>query len=795
MTLALIVAPLLALATQQTPARVAAELSADRARVGEEVVLEVTVETSGETPEAVLMPSLPRGIDAVSSRDFSSVQFSFPGGRSRLLRREIVLRPLRTGVFEIQPFTVRVGGRAYRTRPLKLTVTGGALAQPLRAPNDEVVLRAAVTPDTAYVGQQITYRAEALFSPEARIRLRRAPDYEPPAPSGFWVQDLPDADAVGARAIGSDIYEIQTFNRAFFPLSAGTIVIPPARLLYEVRRGFLNAPESHTLETAPVRVNVRPLPQTGRPSSFTGAVGSFTLSASLQPREIAAGEAATLRVTVDGEGNIKALPPPKLPELRGVEVFAPVEDAAPVTSGGVVHGRKTFSWVLIPESTGRLEIPPIEYGYFDPGSGSYEVVQTAPLALEVTPPFAGIALDSQRAALAPLRPEPSGPPALQWVRHPLFAALQAVPLFALGLLLLRRRRAARPKTISRAARVSIHRGRLGELDLSALAPRDALHEIETVVCAALADLGIPRIGPDVSQFRERVAAAGYTGILAERIVELVSGLRAARYRPAEPEPEDVTRYYRDAMSVLDALAEVRPAGAGRARMLLFALGAGTAGIAGGALAAQSDFQAGVSAYDAGDFTAAGAALRRFAAAQPHDANAWYNLGNAEYQAGAGGKAVLAWARALRLDPRHDDARHNLDVAQAGPLLIRRAAPLPLRTEELLLIAGLAWWLSAAAAAAFIMTRRRGSATAGLAALVVALGAVGAAALPGLRGETAVVTAAQASLLSDPSIRAEQRSVLGEAEPLLVIERRGGWIRVRSLEGTEGWVEGALAPTL
>ena len=68
-------------------------------------------------------------------------------------------------------------------------------------------------------------------------------------------------------------------------------------------------------------------------------------------------------------------------------------------------------------------------------------------------------------------------------------------------------------------------------------------------------------------------------------------------------------------------------------------------------------------------------------------------------------------------------------------------------------------------------------------------------LPGLRSATAIVTAAQARLVTDPGIRAEQRSMLREAEPLLVVEHRDGWLRVRSLDGTVGWVDAASAEIL
>ena len=70
-----------------------------------------------------------------------------------------------------------------------------------------------------------------------------------------------------------------------------------------------------------------PLPEEGRPHDFNGAVGQFTVTARLEPAEVPAGEAAMLHVEVSGTSNIKAAPPPKLPDWPGVRVYPPSEEA------------------------------------------------------------------------------------------------------------------------------------------------------------------------------------------------------------------------------------------------------------------------------------------------------------------------------------------------------------------------------------------------------------------------------------------------------------------------------------
>src|SRR5690606_2900661 len=149
--------------------------------------------------------------------------------------------------------------------------------------------------------------------------------------------------------------------------------------------GFLFAPESHELATDSLRLVVLPLPEAGQPASFTGAVGRYSIKARIEPAEVPAGEAAALVVDVAGEGNIKGLPPPSLPELEGVRVFPPTEETEVQQDDARVRGVKRFTWVLIPEKPGRLQLPPVEYGYFDPEIRAYDVARSSLPALAVRP--------------------------------------------------------------------------------------------------------------------------------------------------------------------------------------------------------------------------------------------------------------------------------------------------------------------------------------------------------------------------------------------------------------------------
>jgi tetratricopeptide (TPR) repeat protein len=84
----------------------------------------------------------------------------------------------------------------------------------------------------------------------------------------------------------------------------------------------------------------------------------------------------------------------------------------------------------------------------------------------------------------------------------------------------------------------------------------------------------------------------------------------------------------------------------------------------GAASGTNQFSTGVAAYQTGNFAEAAQSFRQSAAAQPAS-GAFQNLGNAEWQLGRAGDAILAWEQALWLNPFDRNARNNLRFARAA----------------------------------------------------------------------------------------------------------------------------------
>jgi hypothetical protein len=150
-----------------------------------------------------------------------------------------------------------------------------------------------------------------------------------------------------------------------------------------------------------VAIEVKPLPP-GRPASFAGAVGKYTLSASAAAREAKVGEPVEVTAVVSGEGNLNALEPPAFaasPDWKSYPPASEVQAEGPLA----LSGKKTFRFLATPLRPGKLDIPALAFAYLDPETGKYVELKAVPGSVTAT----GEALAAPVAAAdaGPARPK------------------------------------------------------------------------------------------------------------------------------------------------------------------------------------------------------------------------------------------------------------------------------------------------------------------------------------------------------------------------------------------------------
>ena len=301
--------------------------------------------------------------------------------------------PKRTGTFTVGVAKISYNGKTMKTEgkpvtvvdaptPLQVPRQGGAgvtagTGTSSRKGTRDIFVEASVDKKDPYVGEQVTLTFEVFW----RTRVDHT-EYDVPTLTGFWSVPLAKIPA-SQRNIGNITYEYNAVKTALFPTTSGELTIGPTTFSFTVASFFSRA-RSSRLTTDPIVINARPLPERGRPDDFGGAVGRYTITAAVDRITAGAGEAVTLRVMVNGTGNLDLMTDFTTPDLSAFRVYDPTVSETINNSGFTVGGSKMWEYVLVPTSQGTARIGEFSLSFFDPGDERYYTVRTLPIELTVT---------------------------------------------------------------------------------------------------------------------------------------------------------------------------------------------------------------------------------------------------------------------------------------------------------------------------------------------------------------------------------------------------------------------------
>jgi hypothetical protein len=341
-----------------------------------------------------------------------------------------VLQPRKTGKLIIPGATAVIDGKRRQSDAVAIEVTnsntGGTSAgrPPLRFnipeerveadrefvlyPNESVAekikknlfVRVEVNKRECFVNEPViaTYKLYSRLRSESRVVKR-------PSYNGFSVYDMedPEAGSPTVETFNGRQYNVHVIRKSqLFPLQAGQFTLEPVEVENTVR--FIKAESeqdnyleeigdpyaetvSHTLTVASsaVPIIVKPLPAANQPGYFDGAVGKFSMAASLKTPIVKAGETANLIVQIKGNGNLPMINAPAINWPSSVEAYDPTAKEEIHPEVAPLSGLKTFEYVFSPRDTGEVMIPAVRFAYFDPASKSYKTDSTKAFALKIIP--------------------------------------------------------------------------------------------------------------------------------------------------------------------------------------------------------------------------------------------------------------------------------------------------------------------------------------------------------------------------------------------------------------------------
>ena len=307
------------------------------------------------------------------------------GKRSYSKTYTYFLSPIEKGNFKIGQASVEVEGEIYKSLILNVDVTS-AVEIPVN-PNDpsyiadnNIHLVAEVSKTNPYLNEPISIVYKLYWKPDLGITNPR--ELDAPRYVNFWSKNIDNTPIAENGTYKGEAYRYAVMRKTvLYPQKTGELSIEP--LVYDIavqvpsnRRDIfgqvLSNTVNKTVSAGKVKINVRPLPNQGKPDNFSVAVGNFDLLVNTTKKELLISEAFQLNIEIKGKGNFNLFNFPSINLPATLEVYEPERIEKLKTNFQGINGSLKDQYTVVPSSPGKYAIPKISFTYFDPKDTSYK---------------------------------------------------------------------------------------------------------------------------------------------------------------------------------------------------------------------------------------------------------------------------------------------------------------------------------------------------------------------------------------------------------------------------------------
>ena len=340
-----------------------------------------------------------KGFNVVGGPNQSISNSWINGKRSYSKTYSYFLAPKSQGTFSINQATIEIDDQIYKTTPLKIIITE-AVSKPKDGnsadyvASENVHLIAEVSKSNPFLNEAITIVYKLYVSNDVSI-TRSWQELDTPKFQDFWSQYIEEK---GEQQIYETTYEGKPYRyvilrkAVLYPQKTGELTIEPLTLDVPIdvqgntrdifgRRRMTRV--NRTISAGKRIINVKPLPTEGRPDDFSGAVGNFNFSVSVNKTMLDANEALELKIRTKGIGNLKLFNLPSLTLPSSLEVYEPVRDNKVAINIKGMNGFISDTYTIIPQYKGSYPIRPISFSYFDVTSSKYKTIISDEIVVKV----------------------------------------------------------------------------------------------------------------------------------------------------------------------------------------------------------------------------------------------------------------------------------------------------------------------------------------------------------------------------------------------------------------------------
>lgn len=549
----------------------------------------------------------------------SSVQI-VNGSVSRTVKNTytFALQASKEGTFRIGSASLTVKGDKITSQPFEIKVVpdDGSHAAPSGGGNNrqqgqsqntndpqvsgkDLFLKVIPSKKTVYVGEQVvlTYKLYTKV-PISSLSVERVPSY-----AGFWTKDITDNNGGTLRQSseyvnGTEYTTAEIQSVIIVPQRAGNLTLDPMTIscVAQIRTQsnnrqsndpfdiFFNDPFFNRnitsihkeLSSSSLTIEVKNLPDNGKPASFAGAVGNYNFKSDIDKTQLKTNEAFTLTLTVSGMGNIELLKMPEPVFPPDFEVYDPKIVTSTNNTVNGMSGTKKAEYLVIPRRAGSFDLSPVEFSFFNVGNNSYSTLTSEAYTIEVEKGSGkesdegGIYTTNQEGIKylgSDIRHINTGDPHLKPTKTVFFASpayfvalLALLVIFIILLLVLKKREQLSQDTAVNRNRKAdkVARGRLKNAYqfLKAKDQEKFYVELSQALWGYIADkLGIERSKLSMDTVSETMKEKNVPDELTQQFVDTLNSCEFARFAPGSAE-EKMDDLYQRGIDVISKAEKV-----------------------------------------------------------------------------------------------------------------------------------------------------------------------------------------------------------------------------------------------
>ena len=326
--------------------------------------------------------------------------------------------PRVAGRFAVPAFKAMVGYREIRSDAIILTVLdadGNNTPKSIAKTPAPALLRVHTSAAKVYAGQVFPVSMELLAQ---GLRQSHLPVPQLVTDSIRFTRIRPEYRQASPRSLNGVLYQ------NVFLFETGAVAMKPGKLklifeldviVMDYRQDVFGRQRKLHLTSDPIPIEVLPLPATGQPEHFTGAVGRYQMTTTVEPNRAKVGDPLELQISLSGSGALDNTPVPEPASWDGFKTHQATSEIE-YTDLRHLSSRKQFKRMIIPTDPKLTHVPALQFSYFDPATAQYVTLTSPPTPVKIT------------GSTPPPNPrgDPPGPdglasaedtPAIQTIRH------------------------------------------------------------------------------------------------------------------------------------------------------------------------------------------------------------------------------------------------------------------------------------------------------------------------------------------------------------------------------------------